>query len=302
MPELTRTRAGELAADRTCPGPEADRSISAPTPSPAASPGPTSSRRASRFPRPISTHAKRRCSSTTPSTSNTRQARPARRKGATLSHHNILNNGFFVGEALRYTESDRICVPVPFYHCFGCVMGNLAAVTPRLPPSSFPQKRSTPRPRCARSRPTAARPSTACRRCSSRSSIIRAFASFRLDSLRTGIMAGAPCPIEVMRQVIDRMHVPEVTICYGMTETSPVSFQSAIDDPIELRVSTVGRVHPHLECKIVDPETGADRSARHARRAVHARLLRDAAATGTTPRRRPARSTQRAGCTPAIWP
>ena len=104
--------------------------------------------------------------------------------------------------------------------------------------------------------------------------------SVRLDSLRTGIMAGAPCPIEVMRQVIDRMHVPEVTICYGMTETSPVSFQSAVDDEIELRVSTVGRVHPHLECKIVDPETGRRRSTRNCRRTLHPRLFGDARILG----------------------
>jgi fatty-acyl-CoA synthase len=176
-------------------------------------------------------------------------------KGATLSHHNILNNGFFVGEALRYTEADRICVPVPFYHCFGCVMGNLAAVTHGaaviVPALTFDAE--------------ATLRAIETEHCTSIYGVPTMFigmldhpacASARLDSLRTGIMAGAPCPIEVMRQVIDRLHAPEVTICYGMTETSPVSFQSAVDDDLELRVSTVGRVHPHVECKIIDPETG----------------------------------------------
>jgi fatty-acyl-CoA synthase len=176
-------------------------------------------------------------------------------KGATLSHHNILNNGFFVGEALRYTADDRICAPVPFYHCFGCVMANLAALTHGaaviVPAESFD--------------PEATLRAIEMHRCTSIYGVPTmfiamlghpAFDQIRLESLRTGIMAGSPCPIEVMRQVIDRMHVREVTICYGMTETSPVSFQSAVDDPIEARVSTVGQIHPHLECKIVSPETG----------------------------------------------
>jgi len=177
-------------------------------------------------------------------------------KGATLSHHNILNNGFFIGEVLNYTPADRICLPVPFYHCFGCVLGNLAAVTHGaaivLPGESFDAE------------PTLSAIET--HRCTAIYGVPTmfiaqldhpAFDTFRLDSLRTGIMAGAPCPVAVMRQVIDRMHVPEVTICYGMTETSPVSFQSAVDDPIDVRVSTIGRIHPHVECKIVDPGTGA---------------------------------------------
>ena len=176
-------------------------------------------------------------------------------KGATLSHHNILNNGYFVGEMLHYTEADRICVPVPFYHCFGCVMGNLAAVTHGaavvVPAESF--------------EPEATLRAIDDHQCTSIYGVPTmfiaqlehpSFGQFRLDSLRTGIMAGAPCPIEVMKQVIDRMHVPQVTICYGMTETSPVSFQSGVDDPIDARVSTVGRIHPHLECKIIDPDTG----------------------------------------------
>jgi fatty-acyl-CoA synthase len=177
-------------------------------------------------------------------------------KGATLSHHNILNNGYFVGEMLRYTEHDRICLPVPFYHCFGCVLGNMAAVTHGsavvIPNESFD--------------PDATLHAIETQRCTSIYGVPTMFiaqldhsrfSSVQLGTLRTGIMAGAPCPIDVMRRVIGPMHVPQVTICYGMTETSPVSFQSQIDDPIELRVSTVGRVLPHLECKIVDPETGA---------------------------------------------
>ena len=177
-------------------------------------------------------------------------------KGATLSHHNILNNGFLVGEVLKYSEADRICVPVPFYHCFGCVMANLAAVTHGaaivLPAESFD--------------PEATLQAIESQRCTSIYGVPTmfiaelehpSFGKTRLDSLRTGIMAGAPCPIEVMKHVMERMHIPEITICYGMTETSPVSFQSAVDDPIEARVSTVGRIHPHLECKIVDPATGA---------------------------------------------
>ncbi len=176
-------------------------------------------------------------------------------KGATLSHHNVLNNGFFVGEVLRYTAEDRICTPVPFYHCFGCVMANLAALTHGaavvIPAESFD--------------PEATLRTIETQRCTSIYGVPTMFIgmldhpaidSVRLDSLRTGIMAGSPCPIEVMRQVIERMQVREVTICYGMTETSPVSFQSAVDDPIDIRVSTVGRIHPHLECKIISPETG----------------------------------------------
>ncbi len=177
-------------------------------------------------------------------------------KGATLSHHNILNNGYFVGEVLRYTERDRICVPVPFYHCFGCVLANMAAVTHGcavvIPGESFD--------------PDATLRAIEAERCTSIYGVPTMFiaqlnhprfGSIELDTLRTGIMAGAPCPIEVMRQVIGRMHVPEVTICYGMTETSPVSFQSRIDDPIEVRVSTVGHVLPYLESKIVNPDSGA---------------------------------------------
>jgi fatty-acyl-CoA synthase len=176
-------------------------------------------------------------------------------KGATLSHHNVLNNGFFVGETLRYTEHDRICVTVPFYHCFGCVMGNLAALTHGaaviVPAEAFDAE--------------ATLRAVHAERCTSLYGVPTMFIAvldhprlgeYRLESLRTGIMAGAPCPVEVMRKVNDRLHMPEVTICYGMTETSPVSFQSTPDDTLDARVSTVGAVHPHVECKVIDGLTG----------------------------------------------
>ena len=176
-------------------------------------------------------------------------------KGATLSHHNILNNGFFTGELCRYTEADRICIPVPFYHCFGMVMGNLAATSHGacmvIPAPSF--------------EPAATLRSVEKERCTSLYGVptmfiaelaLPGFASYDLTSLRTGIMAGSPCPVEVMKQVVERMHMDDVGICYGMTETSPVSTQTRSDDSIERRVSTVGRVGPHLEVKVVDPATG----------------------------------------------
>ncbi len=176
-------------------------------------------------------------------------------KGATLSHHNILNNGFFVGEACGYTAQDRICVPVPLYHCFGMVMGNLGALTHGAA-VVYPEVAFDPK---------ATLEAVADERCTSLYGVPTMFiaqlqhpdfAEYDLSSLRTGIMAGSPCPVEVMRQVIDRMHLGDVTICYGMTETSPVSFQSRRDDDLEHRTATVGAVHPHVECKIVDPETG----------------------------------------------
>jgi fatty-acyl-CoA synthase len=176
-------------------------------------------------------------------------------KGATLSHHNILNNGYFVGELCGYTEADRICVPVPLYHCFGMVMGNLAATSHGAclvyPAPSF--------------QPAATLRAVAQQRCTSLYGVptmfiamlaAADFAAHDLSSLRTGIMAGSPCPVEVMKQVVERMGMTEVTICYGMTETSPVSTQTRPDDTLERRVSTVGRVHPHLEVKIIDPRTG----------------------------------------------
>ncbi len=177
-------------------------------------------------------------------------------KGATLSHRNILGNGFLVGEGCRYTERDRVCIPVPFYHCFGMVMGNLGALTHGscavIPAGAFD--------------PEATLAATAAERCTSLYGVPTMFiaeldhprfAEFDLTGLRTGIMAGSPCPVEVMRRVIAEMHMDEVTICYGMTETSPVSTQTAADDPLEKRVGTVGRVHPHVEVKVADPESGA---------------------------------------------
>ena len=172
-------------------------------------------------------------------------------KGATLTHHNILNNGFFIGEAMKLSERDRLCIPVPLYHCFGMVLGNLACVTHGatmvFPGEGFEPKsvlETVQRERCTglHGVPTMFialldHPD---------------FADYDLSTLRTGIMAGSPCPAEVMSRVISRMHMSEITIAYGMTETSPVSFQSSTDDPVELRVSTIGRVHPHLEVKIVD--------------------------------------------------
>jgi fatty-acyl-CoA synthase len=176
-------------------------------------------------------------------------------KGATLSHRNILGNGFLVGEGCRYDERDRICIPVPFYHCFGMVMGNLGALTHGsctvIPAGSFD--------------PRATLAAVAAERCTSLYGVPTMFiaeldhpdfADFDLGTLRTGIMAGSTCPTPVMRRVIDEMHMDEVTICYGMTETSPVSTQTAADDPLEKRVATVGRVHPHVEVKVADPETG----------------------------------------------
>ncbi len=176
-------------------------------------------------------------------------------KGATLSHHNILNNGYFVGELCNYTEQDKVCIPVPFYHCFGMVMGNLACTSHGacmvIPAPAFD--------------PKATLEAVAAERCTSLYGVPTMFIAelnhpdfgeFDLSSLRTGIMAGSPCPVEVMKQVIDRMGMAEVSICYGMTETSPVSTQTRSDDSIERRVSTVGRVGPHLEVKVVDPETG----------------------------------------------
>ena len=174
-------------------------------------------------------------------------------KGATLTHFNIVNTGFFTGEAMRLGEEDRLCIPVPLYHCFGMVLGNLAAITHGsamvYPGEAF--------------EPLAVLETVQREHCTALHGVPTMFIAeldhpdftrFDLSSLRTGIMAGSPCPIEVMKRVIDRMNMSEVTIAYGKTETSPVSFQSSTDDPLELRVSTVGRIHPHVEVKIVDLE------------------------------------------------
>ena len=153
-----------------------------------------------------------------------------------------------------------------------------------------------------RARRSGAPPSTACRRCSSPSSTTRASTTFDLSSLRTGIMAGSPCPVEVMKRVIERMHMSEVAICYGMTETCPVSIQTASDDPMDKRVGSVGRVHPHVEVKIVDPETGATVARGDQRASCAPAATASCSATGTTPSGPPRRSTPTAGCTPATWP
>ena len=177
-------------------------------------------------------------------------------KGATLSHHNILNNGYFIGEGLAYTEQDRVCIPVPFYHCFGMVLGNLACTshgsTMVIPNDNFD--------------PLKTLQAASAERCTSLYGVPTMFiaeldhpqlAEFDYSTLRTGIMAGSPCPVEVMKKVQSTMHMPQVTIMYGMTETSPVSTQTTLDDPLEKQTGTVGRIHPHVEIKVVDPESGA---------------------------------------------
>ncbi len=177
-------------------------------------------------------------------------------KGATLSHHNILNNGYFVARLQNFTENDRLCIPVPLYHCFGMVMGNLGCVTHGAtmiyPAEAFD--------------PAATLETVEAERCTSLYGVptmfiaelaYPEFGKYDLTSLRTGVMAGSPCPVQVMRQVIDKMHMSDVEICYGMTETSPVSFQTHTDDPLEKRVGTVGQIHPHVEVKLIDPGTGA---------------------------------------------
>jgi len=174
-------------------------------------------------------------------------------KGATLSHHNVLNNGFFVGEAIRLTPEDRVCAPVPLYHCFGMVMANLACLTHGAaviyPSAGFDPLATLQAVQAERATALYGVPTMFIAELDHPQ-----FAAFDLASLRTGIMAGSPCPIEVMRRVVDKMNLREITIAYGMTETSPVSFQSSVDDPLERRVATVGRIQPHLEVKIIDPE------------------------------------------------
>ena len=174
-------------------------------------------------------------------------------KGATLTHHNILNNGFFLGQAMKFTERDRVCIPVPLYHCFGMVIGNLGCLTHGAamvyPSEGFD--------------PLATSKAIEAERCTALYGVPTMFiaemdhpdfAKFDLTSLRTGIMAGSPCPIEVMRKAVAQMHLSDIVIGYGMTETSPASFVSSTDDPIERRVSTVGRTMPHVEAKVIDAE------------------------------------------------
>ena len=221
-------------------------------------------------------------------------------KGATLSHHNILNNGLFIGEGCRYTEQDRVCIPVPFYHCFGMVLGNLACTTHGacivIPAPGFD--------------PAQTLAAVQAERCTSLYGVptmfiaelgLPGFGSYDLSTLRTGIMAGSPCPVEVMKRVISEMHMTEVTICYGMTETSPVSTQTTAEDDMDRRVSTVGRVHPHVEIKVTDPETG-----RVLPRGTPGELCTRGYSVMLgywTSRPRPRkRSTRPAGCTPATSP
>ena len=174
-------------------------------------------------------------------------------KGAALTHHNILNNGFFTAETMKLTEHDRLCIPVPLYHCFGMVMGNLGCLTHGAamiyPGEGFD--------------PLATLETIQAEKCTALYGVPTMFIAqmdhprfreFDVSTLRTGIMAGSPCPIEVMRRAMALMNLRDITIAYGMTETSPVSFQTGLNDPIERRVATVGRIHPHLECKIVDQE------------------------------------------------
>jgi fatty-acyl-CoA synthase len=174
-------------------------------------------------------------------------------KGATLTHHNILNNGFFLGQAMKFTERDRVCIPVPLYHCFGMVIGNLGCLTHGAA-MVFPSEGFDP---------LATIESVEAERCTAVYGVPTMFiaemdhpdfAKFDLSSLRTGIMAGSPCPIEVMKRAVASMHLSEIVIGYGMTETSPASFVSSTDDPLERRVSTVGRAMPHVEAKVVDAD------------------------------------------------
>jgi fatty-acyl-CoA synthase len=176
-------------------------------------------------------------------------------KGATLSHHNLLNNGFFIGQGCGYSEADRVCIPVPLYHCFGMVLGNLAC-TSHGAAMVYPAEAFEPQATLA---------AVEAEGCSALYGVPTMFIAtlehprfgdFDYSSLRTGIMAGSPCPVEVMKKVQATMHMDQVTICYGMTETSPVSFQTATDDPVDKRVTTVGKVHPHVEVKVIDPDSG----------------------------------------------
>ena len=204
-------------------------------------------------------------------------------KGATLSHRNILNNGFFVTELIKLGPGERLCIPVPFYHCFGMVMGNLGCTTHGatmvIPAAGFD--------------PAATLDAIEKERCTALYGVPTMFIAILghpdlskrdLSSLRTGIMAGATCPMELMKRCINELNMSEVAIAYGMTETSPVSCQTLIDDDLDRRTATVGRAHPHVEIKIVDPDTGRIVKRSRARRVLHTGVLGDA---GLLERRRP---------------
>src|SRR5712671_1348964 len=189
------------------------------------------------------------------SISNSLAAQPGLPRGATLTHRNVVNNGFFVGERMKLTHEDRLCIPVPLYHCFGMVMGNLACLThgstivyPNDGFDALTVLEAVQEERCTALHgvPTMFAAEIDHHR----------FDEFDLSTLRTGVMAGAPCPIALMKRVVEKMHLSEITIAYGMTETGPVSCQSTIDTPLDKRVSTVGTVHDHLEVKIIDASTG----------------------------------------------
>jgi fatty-acyl-CoA synthase len=218
-------------------------------------------------------------------------------KGATLSHRNIVNNAYFVGLSTGLRERDRLCVPVPLYHCFGMVMANLACVvhgaTIIYPSAGFD--------------PLAVLETVAKERCTTLHGVPTMFiaelehprfAEFDVTSLRGGIMAGSPCPIEVMRKVVERMHVRDITIAYGMTETSPVSFQSSPQDSLERRVTTVGGIQPHMEAKVIDAQAGHSAATKRASCARAA--TPSCSATGTMSSARAKQSTPTAGCTRAI--
>ena len=223
-----------------------------------------------------------------------------RPKGVTLTHHNILNNAYFVAERLRFTGHDRLCLPVPLYHCFGMVLGNLGCTTHGacvvLTGESFD--------------PEAVLEAVEAERCTALYGVPTMFIAvlnherfdaFDVSSLRTGIMAGAPCPVEIMKQVRTRLHMPEVTICYGMTETAPVTTQTTVGDPLRKQIETVGQVHPHVEIKIVDPATDQT-VARGETGELLARGYCVMRGYWRTRRPRARRSTRPGGCTPATWP
>ena len=222
-------------------------------------------------------------------------------KGATLTHHNILNNGYSIGELLDYTEHDRVVIPVPFYHCFGMVIGNLAALSHGAA-TIIPGRAFTPAAALEAVQDFGGTSLYGVPTMFIAELALPDFASYDLSTLRTGVMAGSLCPIEVMNRVITEMNMSDVAICYGMTETSPVSTMTRSVDTMAQRTETVGRTMPNLESQDRGPGHGRGAGARRDRRTVHPRLRRDARATGTSRTRPPRRSTPTAGCTPGTSP